>query len=243
MNASFRTGGFCLAMLALSRIAWGSRAWLQHLPQRMRDGANVGVPERAERRQQTIADRATMFSPCWQLSYCREVIRVRCPAFVAKTKCWKFGRGCYCDSEMITRIINGETLSRIQAPSQLTRMSRPPCGSCYIYLEHQAHKLRWLSPLLIPVTIGVMFLLWPLYRIAFQGVAKLFSGLWQAVAFVPPPTYGPPPKNTFNPIPTGQITPEQAVLIAQNMCGVILGFFVLIYLLRLLEWALYKRNW
>ena len=33
-----------------------------------------------------------MFAKCWQLSYCREYFRLRCPIFYARTRCWRMGR-------------------------------------------------------------------------------------------------------------------------------------------------------
>ncbi len=38
---------------------------------------------------------------CWQLPFCREGIRKKCPIFHAKTKCWKERVGCMCEENII----------------------------------------------------------------------------------------------------------------------------------------------
>lgn len=41
------------------------------------------------------------FAKCWELPFCREGIRVRCPIFHAKTKCWQQKVGCMCEENII----------------------------------------------------------------------------------------------------------------------------------------------
>jgi hypothetical protein len=41
------------------------------------------------------------FAKCWQLPFCREGIRVKCPIFHARTKCWKERVGCMCEENII----------------------------------------------------------------------------------------------------------------------------------------------
>lgn len=48
------------------------------------------------------------FAKCWQLPYCREGIRVKCPIYHARTKCWKERVGCMCE-ENIIRLAAGGT--------------------------------------------------------------------------------------------------------------------------------------
>lgn len=42
-----------------------------------------------------------MFAACWQLPFCRDGIRVKCPIFHARTKCWKQRVGCMCEENII----------------------------------------------------------------------------------------------------------------------------------------------
>ncbi len=45
---------------------------------------------------------------CWQLPFCREGIRVKCPIFHARTKCWKQRVGCMCEENIIRLAMGGE---------------------------------------------------------------------------------------------------------------------------------------
>ncbi len=47
------------------------------------------------------------FAKCWELPYCRDGIRVRCPIFHAKTKCWKERVGCMCEENIILLAMDG----------------------------------------------------------------------------------------------------------------------------------------
>lgn len=42
-----------------------------------------------------------ILAKCWQLPYCRDVIRKGCPIYHARTKCWKERVGCMCEENVI----------------------------------------------------------------------------------------------------------------------------------------------
>ena len=48
------------------------------------------------------------FAKCWQLPFCREGIRVKCPIFHARTKCWKHRVGCMCEENVLRLAMGGE---------------------------------------------------------------------------------------------------------------------------------------
>jgi len=48
------------------------------------------------------------FAACWQLPFCRDGIRVKCPIFHARTKCWKERVGCMCEENIILLAMGGE---------------------------------------------------------------------------------------------------------------------------------------
>jgi hypothetical protein len=56
-----------------------------------------------------------VLAKCWQLAYCRDAIRVRCPIFHHRTKCWKERVGCMCEENVIRHaldaLINKEIIS------------------------------------------------------------------------------------------------------------------------------------
>jgi hypothetical protein len=45
---------------------------------------------------------------CWQLPFCREGIRVKCPIYLGRTKCWKERVGCMCEENIILLATGGE---------------------------------------------------------------------------------------------------------------------------------------
>jgi len=217
--------------------------WLIGLPDRMKQRADIGVGRPAEPAQQRAAKDANMFSPCWKLPFCREVIRKQCPAYLAKKRCWKFGRGCYCDEEMISRIIRGESLDVIKAPTRMSREGKPPCGRCYIYIEHQSHKFRMLSPLALPATIAGMFFGWPFFLQGFKVLDDAMNAVWKALNFSPTNLT---PKNLQTTVEganeVGQMDAAQIAHISHYIFGVLLGFFMLIYISKFIEWAVFKAK-
>ncbi|MCW3053176.1 MAG: hypothetical protein JWN14_2346, partial [Chthonomonadales bacterium] len=71
-----------------------------------RDLANLSYGKdasRTERRAPLIG----ALAKCWELPFCREGIRVRCPIFHAKTKCWKERVGCMCEENIILLAMGG----------------------------------------------------------------------------------------------------------------------------------------
>ncbi len=57
---------------------------------------------------------------CWELPYCREGIRVRCPIFHAKTKCWKERVGCMCEENIILLAMDGGGAGRAM-PAEMAK--------------------------------------------------------------------------------------------------------------------------
>ncbi len=217
--------------------------FLWKLPDRMRAKmANVGQGRPTEAKQRAIASQANMMSPCWKLPFCREAIRVLCPAFIAKTTCWKFGRGCYCDEEMIGRIVRGEPMAVISAPTRISQ-SKPPCGRCYIYLEHQTYKFRMLSPLALPATIGLCFVGYPIYTKLFQLFDKAMQSVWGMFSFSPPvPKIIDTVQANKDAIEQSVANAAQVSSIAEAIMGVMVGFFLLIYITKGIEWAIFKAK-
>jgi len=244
---AFRSTGQVLVIIGAVKYAIDVMRWLIDLPNRASLRADVGVKQKAEAAQQRIAMGATMFSPCWQLPFCREVIRKQCPAYLARKRCWKFGRGCYCDEEMISRIVRGESIDMIKAPTRMSRQGKPPCGRCYIFLEHQGMKYKMVSPLALPATIIGMFLVWPHWISFTKWSTQSLDGLWAKLSFsVVTTATSLSTTLTTSTDPTMasyQVAAADVEKVAQFLFGIILGFLVLIYLSKFIEWAIYKARW
>jgi hypothetical protein len=239
-----RQAGIVLIALGLFKYVIDVAFWIRALPERMQARADIGVAEKAEPAQRRIAKNSNAFSPCWQLPFCREVIRKQCPAYLARTTCWKFGRGCYCDEEMISRIIRGESLNVIKAPTRMSRKGKPPCGRCYIYLEHQAHKFRLYSPLAVPATVLIVYFLWPIYTNVFNGFSHYLDRFWDLLSFNPHTlATGVLKASPEDYSHLSTLSPDQITHVALTIFGVLLGFMLLIYISKFIEWAIYTAKW
>ena len=242
VTAAMRTTGMILLILGLLKYSFDFVHWLQEMPNRVRARADVGSSHKAEAKQQQAAKHANMFSPCWSLPFCREVIRLQCPAFLARQKCWKFGRGCYCDEEMIGRIIRGESLDKIKAPTQMSTR-KPPCGRCHIFIEHQALKYKVMAPLAVPATIGIMYTGWSTFEKLFLGLNDRMNALWGTLSFSRPNIMDVPDDITRA---ANQAATEAAERTSQYglwIFGILAGFFLLIYISKFIEWAVLQKKW
>ncbi len=52
------------------------------------------------------------FAACWQLPFCRDGIRAKCPIYHARTKCWKERVGCMCEENIILLAMGGPEKER-----------------------------------------------------------------------------------------------------------------------------------
>jgi hypothetical protein len=71
-----------------------------------------------------------------------------------------------------------------------------------------------------------------------------FNGLWGKLSFTATqPTVAATPGSAAAFASQYQMSPDQVRAAAQTMFGVLLGFFVLIYISKFIEWAIYKMKW
>ena len=243
---NLRSLGFALLVVGVLKSTFDFGRWMLDRPNRLRAGATVGAGAKREAKQQNVAANATMFSPCWNLPFCREVVRVRCPAFLARQKCWKFGRGCMCDQELVKRAINNASVEVIKSPTEMSR-KKPPCDQCTIFLEHQSLKYKMISPITIPVTIVVAVIGWPYYERFWEFAGVKLSGLWTKMSFsatnAATNVANNAAKQPENDIDKYTLSPDQVWHAIQTMAGVLLAFFLLIYIAKFLEWAILKMKW
>ncbi|MEN3002193.1 MAG: hypothetical protein ABDI19_10200 [Armatimonadota bacterium] len=100
---------------------------------------------------------------CWQLPFCRDYVRQRCPIFHARRTCWREGVGCMCEEKNIVMALQNVRLSDdpeknaryIPHNKTLTRAElRARCAECVIYNEHQRQKYQLFAPLTVGAIIG-----------------------------------------------------------------------------------------
>lgn len=107
---------------------------------------------------------------CWHMPYCREYLRSFCKAYEQRKSCWRVKSGCYCDEDMILRVMKNAKTAKVAGFDQ--RFSgvagtgkslggsekRDRCRQCFLYQEHQKQKYRLLSPLAFPATVILMWM-------------------------------------------------------------------------------------
>jgi len=104
---------------------------------------------------------------CWQLPYCREFVRERCPIYHAKTTCWKELVGCMCEEAVIRNAMENKPIPKdallagkmIPRNNKLTEpQKKERCRNCVIYNEHQRHKYKLTMPA-TTVVFGLIYVL------------------------------------------------------------------------------------
>ncbi len=181
---------------------------------------------------------AQYYPKCWEMGFCRELVRRVCPAYEKKKSCWKLGLGCYCDEKTILRAhrqaqpgaAQAQTIPDASAPvsadsERLVRSLRKSrCKSCAIYSEHQVQKYKILSPMVFPTVLAV---LWVFHdRIA----ETLRTGILTADRFMSVLAYK-----------TGVSTPavDETARLMIGIAFVWLAIVMISYALRILEYLIF----
>ncbi|MDR3710796.1 MAG: hypothetical protein P4L33_21055 [Capsulimonadaceae bacterium] len=128
--------------------------------------------------------RNVFLGSCWNMPFCREKIRSKCPIFLQRRgPCWRNKRGCMCDETIVLQANSGEwrqsvnaakqtlegstqtrTQTRVQPPShgagqQLSAaFKRERCRQCVIYNTHQEQKYKAL------VVVALLAVVYGLYQ-------------------------------------------------------------------------------
>jgi hypothetical protein len=244
--------GLLDGQFVLIGIAFGALGALQLLIQ----GA-IAFVNRAQRRPSIATDvsqgafsgkklekQDKMLGPCWTLPFCRDSAKRVCPVLNRKRACWRDGRGCYCDQNIVLMLSGdrGRTATRsaqgfvsmqslTQTRPKTAAEKRNQCLGCPIYLHRQNQKYRVFAPTSILVVIGFILLnkVWidEAYPNAILAAGRALRGF------------------SFSGGGAAKDVPEWA----QNLAGMqgvewillfVLGLLVISYLIHVIEWALYK---
>jgi len=236
-----RTAGMLLLVLAGLHLllhsiwAFASRAQRRPTPHTDVSGGKLGG------RPTEWRDR--FLGPCWDLPYCRDQRYHICPVRHSKQPCWRRGRGCYCDSEIVL-ILSGErpwerrrTAAGFVDPQSVVgtlpvdgETKREQCLGCPIYLHHQEQKYRLAAPAAVLAVIGGI----ALFR---EQIHRLYPELMLGLGRV---------LGSFAHDPTADVgVPRWAIEMAESsgfewILIVIAGLLLVSYLLHAVEWALYR---
>ncbi|MDO8684823.1 MAG: hypothetical protein Q7N50_15275 [Armatimonadota bacterium] len=150
-----------------------------------------------QEQQTDLAVWKRIYGNCWDLPHCREFVRKFCPAYQAKSPCWRQKSGCYCDERTIVKAMqarnadsdvakNAQFSHGIGGTRALTAaQKRARCRSCAIYAEHQRQKYRIISPLVFPAVALSIWVLSPSIQQWLQKAVQFTDHLMKYVSFVP----------------------------------------------------------
>jgi hypothetical protein len=145
-------GGVCLGIIAIIVIVidLGIR-----MSERARRGTKVDQLKYGKGIREEKGKKNVFLGKCWQLPFCREFVRERCPIYHAKTTCWKELVGCMCEESVIRNAMENKPIPKdaLLASKMIPRNNRltepqkkERCRNCVIYNEHQRHKYKAAMP-------------------------------------------------------------------------------------------------
>lgn len=177
---------------------------------------------------------------CWQLPFCRDTDKKLCPVRQKGKPCWRSGRGCYCDQNIILTISGGSAYSASRGSAgylSAAASSRPKswsekraqCLACPVYLHHQEQKHKLAVPFVLLAILGGGYMVLgqarEIYPAVMHAVGRAFVNL------------------NFGPSPGG--VPGWANDLAANtwMMYLLMGvaaLLILAYAVQGVEWLLYR---
>lgn len=197
---------------------------------------------RTDEEEEIRKPRVALF--CWQMPYCRDYLRKFCQAYEKRKACWRIKSGCYCDEDMILRVMKRSSSSKIAGfdqryswasggeakKNQTAAQKRQRCRECFIYVEHQKVKYRLLSPLSFPATAMLMYVYLRPVKAALHGALELTD------KFTGRLSYGAVPKEMLDSQWGSSAAASNTVEWLFLVC---LGLVVLTYILRGLEYFIF----
>ena len=186
------TGEFMFFLVGL-RIIFEVVDYLRTGPTRHLLDADLAEKRRQARGASPLSATSKVWARCWELPYCHEAVREKCPTFVARKSCWKFGYGCMCNPKLIEALVRASTgghtaaakaregayiRSDLEADLHIGQKERTiPCSRCPIFVDHQRQKYSLVNPIVIGASIlGVIVGYGPimvLYRHFLAKVSEL----------------------------------------------------------------------
>lgn len=178
---------------------------------------------------------------CWELPFCRDTDKKLCPIRTSNKPCWRTGRGCYCDQNVILTLSGGNLYAASRGSagylSASANVARPKswsekrnqCLGCPVYLHRQSQKYQVLAPLSLIGVIGAMAYYWNtvknLYPDGMRALGRAMAGL----------SFGPAPGG----VPTwaNDLAVNPGIMWMLLLVGAVL---LIAYLLQGVEWFLYR---
>jgi hypothetical protein len=249
-------GALCLAAGAVYALLDVADRLRTRRPRQRTKAAILTSPKKVRQAVEAQGPPRDLFlGKCWNLPSCRPQIRPHCPVFQRhQGPCWRKGVGCMCAEEVILIAARNEGLEIARGSKEqpfgffvlptleemeqkLSRKEkRERCGRCVLYLRHQEHKYRALVWTAVAGVVGAIFLWRPLWHQLYVQGATATERITRVVSLPTMPTKAeeqhPALQNWVGRL--AESTTVEWILI------VCVALVVLTYLLRAVEFALYR---
>lgn len=187
LKSQFQFSGLAMTALGMAQLIIHAVLFVLDFKNR-RPQAN---PEAQKTASQVRKTQDRFLGKCWQLPFCRDTDKELCPVRHHGAPCWRHGRGCYCDQNIILAISGGEYAASRGAAGYLSRSAtvvrpktlsekREQCLQCPVYLHHQGQKLKLFTGLFFVALIGGLVFYWSsvktLWPTAVHALGRATSG-------------------------------------------------------------------
>ncbi len=181
--------------------------------------------------------RNVLMGKCWQLPYCRKFVREKCPIYHARRTCWKERVGCMCEESVIQNAMSGGTIPKdmVAAAKFIPYNTKLPlevkiqrCRQCVIYNERQKHKYKVAMP-------GVFLMVAGIYFLTREPVKAMLGSVTQgADKFLGTATLKDGAAGIV------ERSDQGAIIMFQEVLTIALMLVILAYMLKLVEYLVFK---
>lgn len=225
-------------ILLVAAVVRGVPALFEQLRSGFQGVGEESATRRAAKRQ--MPGLVHPLSPCWNLPYCRPYIRDKCIRYRERKTCWRKQAGCMCDDDIMAAALMGAEGSSAAGREKLMLEFLPgaggrkpagtkrriTCKNCFIYLEHQRLKHKFVAPMAIPLVLGLFYLCYNSIDATYRSMGMWVTNAAQRVAL-----------DKFDPTILERTFTSPIVEWLILAC---IGIYTLTYLLRLLEYLFFK---
>jgi hypothetical protein len=173
---------------------------------------------------------------CWELPYCKDNIRVKCPIFLKrKGPCWRYRTGCMCEEKIVLQAVihkdwksqTAEAQAALNGTNASAGLSMAQkvdrCRNCIIYNEHQRQKYKLLVTVAV---IGVPVLIVGNFGLMHDAILNLLQVVEEFI-------------NRFSYNDSQRLTLAQDGILTWTLVGT-LGLVLLTQVLRFIEYICFK---
>ncbi|MHB1461869.1 MAG: hypothetical protein ACYC1M_11355 [Armatimonadota bacterium] len=224
MFTALQNGAYAFMVSGIALVLRNLSTYISVRKVQSRHQTKHKLGEKAEQVRKDI-----LLGKCWQLPYCVDFIRERCPIYINRASCWRHKVGCMCEERVIINAMEVNRSSgftplsviRIPADSVLSpKAKRERCRNCIIYNHRQHQKYKVLLPVTLLVMGSCMYIFYTdMYNV-------VMNSLYQADVLISRLAFSP----------SGHKLTPLADMVAGSQFAV--TFMTVVIFIILLSWAL-----